>query len=71
MALTTIREMFRFVEQLEEKVDLNQTCFEPSIIANRWLSIRLQMLGNLIILFAALFAVLGRDTLEPGNLTCL
>ena len=24
------------------------------------------MLGNIIILFAALFAVLGRDTLDPG-----
>jgi ABC-type multidrug transport system fused ATPase/permease subunit len=43
-----------------------QNCFEPSIIANRWLSIRLQMLGNLIVLFAALFAVLGRNSLEPG-----
>jgi ATP-binding cassette subfamily C (CFTR/MRP) protein 1 len=56
----------RFIAQLEQKVDLNQACFEPSIIANRWLSVRLEMLGNLIILFAALFAVLGRDTLEPG-----
>lgn len=40
-------------------MDKNQVCKYPSIIANRWLAIRLEMVGNLIILFAALFAVLG------------
>eukprot|EP00090_Calanus_glacialis_P018853 TRINITY_DN29170_c0_g1_i1.p1 TRINITY_DN29170_c0_g1~~TRINITY_DN29170_c0_g1_i1.p1 ORF type:complete len:356 (-),score=86.18 TRINITY_DN29170_c0_g1_i1:61-1104(-) len=39
---------------------------EPNFIANRWLSIRLELLGNLIILFAALLSVIGRNTLEPG-----
>ena len=47
-------------------MDLNSACYEPNVIASRWLSIRLEMLGNLIILFAALFAVLGRDSLDPG-----
>ena len=36
------------------------------LTATRWLTIRLEMLGNIITLFAALFAVLGRDTLDPG-----
>lgn len=39
---------------------------EPNFKTNRWLSVRLEMLGNLIILFASLLCVLGRDTLEPG-----
>ena len=56
----------RFIKDLETKVDINQACSEPNIISNRWLSIRLEMLGNLIILFASLFAILGRDTLDPG-----
>lgn len=47
-------------------MDYNQVCYFPSIIANRWLAVRLEMIGNLIILFAALFAVLGRETLNPG-----
>ena len=47
-------------------MDANAGCYEPSVIASRWLSVRLEMLGNLIVLFAALFAVLGRDTLDPG-----
>lgn len=41
-------------------------CFLPSVIANRWLAVRLEMIGNLLIFFAALFAVLSRDTVEPG-----
>jgi hypothetical protein len=32
----------------------------------RWLSIRLETVGNLIIFCAALLAVLGRDSLSPG-----
>lgn len=40
-------------------------CKYPSVIANRWLAIRLEMVGNLIILFASLFAVLGGQT-NPG-----
>jgi ABC-type multidrug transport system fused ATPase/permease subunit len=30
------------------------------------LAIRLEMLGNIIVLFAALFAVVSRDSIDPG-----
>ncbi|CAD1468702.1 unnamed protein product, partial [Heterotrigona itama] len=56
----------RFIEESESKVDFNQMCYYPSIIANRWLAVRLEMVGNLIIFFAALFAVLSRDTIKSG-----
>ncbi|XP_045495079.1 multidrug resistance-associated protein 1 isoform X4 [Colias croceus] len=56
----------RFVEESERGVDYNQLCYYPSCIANRWLAIRLEMIGNLIIFFSALFAVLGRETVDPG-----
>ncbi|XP_033236615.1 multidrug resistance-associated protein 1 isoform X21 [Drosophila pseudoobscura] len=55
----------RFIEESDAKVDKNQVCKYPSVIANRWLAIRLEMVGNLIILFASLFAVLGGQT-DPG-----
>ena len=32
----------------------------------RWLAIRLEFVGNCIILFAALFAVIGKDSISPG-----
>ncbi|CAK1601166.1 unnamed protein product [Parnassius mnemosyne] len=56
----------RFVEESERGVDHNQACYYPSCIANRWLAVRLEMIGNLIIFFSALFAVLARDTIKPG-----
>ncbi|XP_037958175.1 multidrug resistance-associated protein 1 isoform X4 [Teleopsis dalmanni] len=55
----------RFIDESDGKVDQNQVCKYPSLIANRWLAIRLEMVGNLIILFASLFAVLGGQT-NPG-----
>ncbi|XP_055837482.1 multidrug resistance-associated protein 1-like [Episyrphus balteatus] len=51
-----------FIQTSDDRVDLNQLCKYPSVIANRWLAIRLEMVGNLIILFASLFAVLGNQT---------
>ncbi|XP_058124357.1 multidrug resistance-associated protein 1 isoform X3 [Anopheles coustani] len=56
----------RFIMESDERVDSNQICYCPSIIANRWLAVRLEMVGNMIILFAALFAVLGRESMNPG-----
>ncbi|CAH4037822.1 unnamed protein product [Pieris brassicae] len=56
----------RFVEESERGVDHNQACYYPSCIANRWLAIRLEMIGNVIIFFAALSVVLGRETIDPG-----
>ena len=32
----------------------------------RWLAIRLEFLGNLVVFFAALFAVISRDSLDSG-----
>nr|CAD7441508.1 unnamed protein product [Timema bartmani] len=31
-----------------------------------WLSVRLETIGNIIIFFSSIFAVLGRDTMDPG-----
>lgn len=32
----------------------------------RWLAIRLEFLGNLVVFFSALFAVISRDSLDSG-----
>uniref|UniRef100_A0A1B6H685 ABC-type glutathione-S-conjugate transporter n=1 Tax=Homalodisca liturata TaxID=320908 RepID=A0A1B6H685_9HEMI len=55
-----------FISQSEEKVDLNQSCNYPNMVAMRWLAVRLESVGNLIVFFSALFAVLYRGSLDAG-----
>uniref|UniRef100_T1GZA0 ABC transmembrane type-1 domain-containing protein n=1 Tax=Megaselia scalaris TaxID=36166 RepID=T1GZA0_MEGSC len=50
-----------FIEENDGFVDRNQTCKYPSVIAARWLATRLEMVSNLIVLFASLFAILGQQ----------
>ncbi|KAM3826734.1 multidrug resistance-associated protein 1-like isoform 1-T1 [Vipera latastei] len=59
-------EQQRFIGQSDLKVDENQKAYYPSIVANRWLAVRLESVGNCIVLFAALFAVIARHGLSPG-----
>lgn len=66
---STIRAFGRshqFMLESEKKVDTNQVSSFPSVMANRWLAIRLEFIGNILTFFAALFAVLGRDTISGG-----
>lgn len=47
-------------------VDVNHSSFFPNLTSQRWLAIRLEFLGNLIIFLAATFAVTSAGTLSPG-----
>uniref|UniRef100_A0AAZ3QFQ6 ATP-binding cassette, sub-family C (CFTR/MRP), member 3 n=1 Tax=Oncorhynchus tshawytscha TaxID=74940 RepID=A0AAZ3QFQ6_ONCTS len=55
-----------FVLMSDMKVDDNQKSYYPGIVSNRWLGVRIEFIGNCIVLFAALFAVIGKDKLNPG-----
>ena len=57
----------QFIEKNDKNIDINNSCFFVSLISNRWLSIRLEMVANLIVLFAAIFAVLKRDDLDSSS----
>ncbi|KAL8175271.1 UNVERIFIED_CONTAM: Multidrug resistance-associated protein 1 [Gekko kuhli] len=64
--IRAFEEQQRFIQQSDLKVDENQKAYFPSIVANRWLAVRLEYVGNCIVLFAALFAVVARHSLSPG-----
>lgn len=59
-------EEIRFSSESESRVDNNQTMTYPSIIANRWLSVFLQIIGSFVVLSACLFAVLAREDISPA-----
>lgn len=50
----------------DTKVDNNQKSSYPYIASNRWLGVHVEFVGNCVVLFAALFAVIGRNSLNPG-----
>ncbi|KAK7503044.1 hypothetical protein BaRGS_00005670, partial [Batillaria attramentaria] len=56
----------RFIQQSEDRVDACQTCTYNANAAARWLGVRLDFVGSLLILAAALFTVGSRDTLSAG-----
>lgn len=51
-----------FIAKNENRLDRNQMCYLPSIFVNRWLAIRLELVGATIILVTALLAVAGLVT---------
>ncbi|XP_010599540.1 multidrug resistance-associated protein 1 isoform X1 [Loxodonta africana] len=64
--IRAFEEQERFIRQSDLKVDENQKAYYPSIVANRWLAVRLEFVGNCIVLFAALFSVISRHSLSAG-----
>ncbi|KAG0081531.1 hypothetical protein BGZ93_010781, partial [Podila epicladia] len=67
--VSTIRAMGaqeRFVAENALKTDASSTAYFTYLTSNRWLQIRLEALGAMIVLSAALFAVLSRETLSPS-----
>lgn len=56
----------KFISQMKSNIDENLTCAYSNSVCNRWLALRLELLGNLITIFAATFAIYARNTLSAG-----
>ncbi|NWS51816.1 MRP2 protein, partial [Chunga burmeisteri] len=56
----------RFLQQNERTMDINQKSVYSWIVSNRWLAIRLEFVGSLVVFFSALLAVISKGTLEGG-----
>jgi ATP-binding cassette subfamily C (CFTR/MRP) protein 1 len=63
--LSTIRAFNQqsvFIARNENYLDRNQMCYLPSTSVNRWLAVRLELVGATIIFVTALLAVTGLIT---------
>lgn len=49
----------RFIRINESRIDYNQQAYYPSVSSNRWLAVRLEFIGSLIIFGSAAFGVLS------------
>uniref|UniRef100_A0A8C3LI34 Uncharacterized protein n=1 Tax=Chrysolophus pictus TaxID=9089 RepID=A0A8C3LI34_CHRPC len=56
----------RFLQQNEKTMDINQKTVHSWIVSNRWLAIRLEFVGSLVVFFSALLAVISKNSLEGG-----
>ncbi|NWV46889.1 MRP1 protein, partial [Daphoenositta chrysoptera] len=61
------KDQKRFISKSNFLVDENQQICFPGAVADRWLATNLELLGNGIVLVAALFAAMGRTQLSPGT----
>ena len=66
VTIRAFKQSQRFILESETRVAENVRSNYYNYASNRWLAVRIETLGNLIIFFAALFAILNRKTLSPG-----
>uniref|UniRef100_A0A8C0ENI0 Uncharacterized protein n=1 Tax=Bubo bubo TaxID=30461 RepID=A0A8C0ENI0_BUBBB len=57
----------RFIRKHNDVVYENLVYFYNNVISNRWLSVRLEFLGNLMVFFAALFVALAGNTVSSST----
>ncbi|KAI0087238.1 multidrug resistance-associated ABC transporter [Irpex rosettiformis] len=69
--LSTVRaygEQSRFIHNTDHGLDLENRAYYITISIQRWLGVRLDLLGNILIFGIALFAAGFRKTVDPGKI---
>nr|XP_025034164.1 multidrug resistance-associated protein 1-like isoform X2 [Pelodiscus sinensis] len=70
LGLSTIRafgHQERFIRRNKDVMNENLVCFYNNVISNRWLAVRLEFLGSLMVFFAALFAMMAGNTINSST----
>jgi len=55
-----------FILESNHRVDVNNASYYIGFVASRWLAIRLEFLGLIVVLVASMVAVSSRDAISPG-----
>ena len=58
----------RFVKKSEEGLDMENRAYFMTIAIQRWLGVRLDILGNILILGICLFAAGFRSSVNPSKI---
>ncbi|KAI0635122.1 multidrug resistance-associated ABC transporter [Trametes polyzona] len=62
------RSQDRFIRKSEDGLDLENRAYYMTIAIQRWLGVRLDILGNILILGICLFAAGFRNTVDPSKI---
>lgn len=65
-SIRAFKIMSEFTLESNHRVDVNNMSYYTACVASRWLSVRLEFLGFIVVLSASMVAVLLRDTISPG-----
>ncbi|XP_028938109.1 multidrug resistance-associated protein 1 isoform X7 [Ornithorhynchus anatinus] len=57
----------RFISHSRDVVNENLVCLYNNVISNRWLSVRLEFLGNMMVLSAAMLAMMAGDKMDSAT----
>lgn len=55
-----------FFDEFSRKVDTNVTCSYLALVSQRWLTIRMEFVGALLLLLAGIFTIIGKEGFSPG-----
>ncbi|XP_041100195.1 multidrug resistance-associated protein 1-like, partial [Polyodon spathula] len=57
----------QFINQNKQVLNENLLCYYNNVISNRWLAVRLEFVGILMIFLAAIFMVYNKDSMDSGT----
>ncbi|XP_075174074.1 LOW QUALITY PROTEIN: multidrug resistance-associated protein 1-like [Anomaloglossus baeobatrachus] len=64
--IRAFKEQERFIQDSNLRLNTNQRFYFSSFVANRWLSVRCDLLSNFIVFTVAIVGVLFRESISPG-----
>ncbi|KAJ6662481.1 hypothetical protein lerEdw1_011895 [Lerista edwardsae] len=70
LGVSTIRafgHQERFIKQNKDVINENLVCFYNNVISNRWLAVRLEFLGNVMVFCAALLALFAGKKVDSAT----
>ncbi|XP_066432335.1 multidrug resistance-associated protein 1-like isoform X2 [Eleutherodactylus coqui] len=66
--IRAFREQNRFIQENNLRLNTNQRFYFSSFVAQRWLSVRCDLLSNFIVFTVAVVGVFSRESISPGLL---